>query len=72
MEFLIFWRHTASFKFSFSKVQDFGNYELSHMNIQSNVLNTYRSRKAKFLEYKIVCFPYLSDKCFGCLKEPSH
>ena len=30
-EFSIFWRHTASFKFWFSKVQDFGNFELSPM-----------------------------------------
>ena len=25
----MFWRYTASFKFRFSKVQDFGNFELS-------------------------------------------
>ena len=29
--FFIFWGHTASFKLLFSKVQDFGNFELSTM-----------------------------------------
>ena len=31
MKFLIIWRHTAHFKFWFSEVQDFGNFELSPM-----------------------------------------
>ena len=32
LDFLLIWRHTASFKFWFSKVQDFGNFELSPMH----------------------------------------
>ena len=33
---LEFWRHTASFKFWFSKVQDFGNSELSPMIVYTH------------------------------------
>ena len=32
LEFLIILRHDAIFKFRFSKVQDFGNFELSPMH----------------------------------------
>ena len=44
---LIFWRHTASFKFLFSKVRDFENLELSPMiytrEKQTNITYNYIS-----------------------------
>ena len=36
--FFIFWRHTESFKFRFSKVQDFGNFELSPLHSKSMLI----------------------------------
>ena len=66
LECLIFWRHTASFRFWFSKIQDFGNLELSPMRKAWLGLNY-----ALYLDYCTVCTGLKSTWIYGTvLKSP--
>ena len=62
LEFLKYWRHTASFKFGFSEVQDFGNFELhpSFYGISMSQSTIFQSCWDIFLVLSKTLYPLLS------------